>query len=628
MIRNNNQKNILLEKKWSYAALTVLILSMMAIGWELLVDFDYVYTQKETVLHALLIAEGIVLVVILILYISQHLKIKTLNNEKDTALQLLESRLAAIEASADGIGIVDPDGNLIYMNSALKTLHGISDFEEGEYLYKSWKNLYSKQGQKAIDEQVMPHIQEHGYWRGNSPIVRRDNNIIEVEMSLGLLPDGSLIGTARDLSEKHKAREEKKELEQQFYQAQKMEAIGRLAGGIAHDFNNILAAISGYAEFLEEDLPKGSKEQKFAKNILKAGSQAKELVDQMLAFSRRKNSVTEVTDIMLPMKESLSMVKASFPKSIEVNSKFESPEFFINGNATQISQVVMNLCVNARDAMDDDRGELSISVNTVNTNDFIGLDLICDDLPDLSETPPIKIEEVDASKTRLYLGSIAKEHSYIAVKISDSGSGMSRAVMEHIFEPFYTTKAVDKGTGLGLATVHGVITSHRGALIIESEIGTGTSFEMLFPLVEACKQEIAQTHTGIQEFQQGRILLVEDQENVRDMMMDMLERMGYETDYCVSGLEGLQIMRDSLDYYDLVITDHNMPKMTGLEMIQQVHMLDETVPFILVSGYSREKLQDMMKDHPAIKSILRKPVSKKKLQEEINKVLGSKKKAA
>ncbi|MFP4313940.1 MAG: response regulator [Alphaproteobacteria bacterium] len=617
------------EKRWSYAALIVISLSLVAISWEFWLDLRAGdYPKKEIILHALVMAEGLMLCVIIVFYIGQYLMTKKLNAEKTEALSMLENRLAAIEASADGIGIVDPDGDLIYMNSALKNLHGITDFDEGEYLNKSWKNLYSENGQIEIDDFVLPHLYEHGYWRGNSSIVRRDGNVLDAELSLTLLPDGSLIGTARDLSEKQKAVEEKKELEQQFYQAQKMEAIGRLAGGIAHDFNNILAAISGYAEFLEEDLPEGSKEQKFARNILKAGSQAKELVDQMLAFSRRKQSTTEAIDIMSPIKESLSMVKASFPKTIEVNSFFNAEHHYIDGNATQISQVLMNLCVNARDAMDEDHGELLVVVDNIDGDDYPNFDFIQDSLPEPSDTPRIKIDETGARKTRLYLGSLAKDYSYIRVKIADTGTGISKAIMERIFEPFFTTKPVDKGTGLGLATVHGVVSSHRGALIIESELGEGTSFEMYFPLVHAGEKAADMDAIDTSQFLEGHILLVEDQDNVREMMIDMLERMGYQVDCCETGLEALTVIKDSFDYYDLVITDHNMPKMTGLEMIQQVHMIDENVPFILLSGYSREKLQDMMKEHPAIKCILRKPVSNKKLREEINKILLQKKKVA
>ncbi len=203
---------------------------------------------------------------------------------------------------------------------------------------------------------------------------------------------------------------------------------------------------------------------------------------------------------------------------------------------------------------------------------------------------------------------------------------MSRVIMEHIFEPFFTTKPVDKGTGLGLATVHGVIVSHKGAMVIESKLGSGTCFDLYFPLSEDVA--IIGVKPNENDFKQGEmperknILLVEDQENVRDMVITMLERMGYDVSFAVSGLDGLDIVREAPDKFDLVITDHNMPKMTGLEMVQQIHIDLPELPFILLSGYSEDKLQDIINDHPAIKMVVRKPVSGDILGKKIQAVIG------
>lgn len=618
-------KNFKEEKFWCCAAVFVLILGIVGI----MIGFDMSFLKDKTIgrheiIDILVFAEGVFLLAIIMLYMSQNLQIKAINAEKEEALKLLESRLAAIEAAADGIGIVNPEGNLVYMNSALQNLHGIPDDKIDKFIGQSWASLYTQSGRDEVFNYVLPELYKDGYWCGNSPIVKLDGTVIDAEMSLKLLPDGSMIGTARDISDRMRADEEKKELEQQFYQAQKMEAVGRLAGGIAHDFNNILAAIFGYAEFLRDDAAKDSRERTFAENILEAGSQAKDLVDQMLAFSRYKRIDKQPMDIQTPVKETLSMVMASFPKTIEVTYAIDDQKLVIDGNSTQISQIIMNLCVNARDAMEGDKGKLDIELKKIDASDVDIPDMLQTDLPKSTETPPAMFEDISASKTRLILGKLAKDQSYTRLKISDTGTGMSRTIMEHIFEPFFTTKSVDKGTGLGLATVHGVIISHQGAVVIDSEVGVGTIFNIYFPALE-CEAILDEDDDEVYSNIIGaRVLLVEDQKEVQDVMLSILERIGCEADVCSNGLEGMKVLKDSLDYYDLVLTDHNMPKMSGLEMIQQIYMIDPTIPFILLSGYSKEKLQDMMAEHPAIKATLRKPIQRKELQREIASVLENK----
>lgn len=616
------RENLKEEKFWSCAALFVLLLSI--IGFALGFDLSFLKDKsigRHEIIDILIFAEGVLLLAILMLYMSQNLKIKAINAEKENALKMLENRLAAIEAAADGIGILNPAGNLVYMNSALKKLHGIPDEKVSDFIGKPWVNLYNESGREEVEAYVFPEVFKQGSWCGSSPIVKMDGTIIEAELSLKLLPDGSMIGTARDISDRQRAQEEKKQLEQQFYQAQKMEAVGRLAGGIAHDFNNILAAIFGFAEFIRDDAPEKSNERKFAENILEAGSQAKDLVDQMLTFSRYKQISKQPMKVQDPVKETLSMVKASFPKAIEVSYSIDDQRLVIDGNATQISQIIMNLCVNARDAMEGDKGKLNIELLKIEANDLGENELIQADMPDSSETPAVLFKDISASKTRLILGKVAKDKSYVHLKISDTGSGMSRTVMEHIFEPFFTTKSVDKGTGLGLATVHGVIISHQAALVVESELGVGTAFNIYFPLLNSEAQSNSEDDVTQYNITGARILLVEDQVEVREMMLNMLERMGCEADSCDNGLEALHVLQDSLDYYDLVLTDHNMPKMSGLELIQHIYEIDSNIPFILLSGYSKEKLSKMMEEHPAIKATLRKPIQRKDLQREIARVL-------
>ncbi len=628
-----HRDRVVTEKSQAYVAKTLDAVqqSLESLGYSFYSEeqereLSEVKEEKEAWLYWSVLAIGLSGFLLVVLNSDKLRKLKLINEEKKLTLGLLTTRLAAMEASRDGIGLIDKDGNLTYMNNALMKLHNIPEDEVSNYINQPWESLYAQEGReeilegrREIQKAAMVELKEKSYWRGESPIAIKDGEVVNAELSLTLLPEGGFVGTVRDISERLRTDKEKKELESQFYQAQKMEAIGRLAGGIAHDFNNILAAMNGYAEFLMDDLEESSPQHKFAANILQAGRQARDLVDQMLAFSRRKESSKDSLDLTIPVHETLSMLQATLPKTIEVNTKIETKHAPINGNASQIAQAIMNLCVNAKDAIEDEHGTLTVGLDIVSSDQF---DVLVDELPAEGETPPIRFEIPQSGHTRLILGHMVKGQEYVCLSVEDSGSGMSQVIMEHIFEPFFTTKPVDKGTGLGLATVHGVVASHRGAMVIDSTLGKGTRFDLLFPLAEgAVLEEVPDQAQVFAEGGSGCILLVEDQGSVRDMMMNMLERLGYEAAACVSGLEALEVLRENPGAFDLVLTDHNMPKMTGLELVQQIHMDFPDLPFILLSGYSEQKLKDMMHEHPAIKAVLRKPIAKHILSEKIQAVL-------
>lgn len=588
---------------------------------------------EHTKFHIAVIALGLMAFLLYIIAIKKMTALKRLNEENKKYMDVLQNQLAAIEAAGDGIGIVDDKGRLTFMNQALKDIHGIAPENVPAFIGQDWIKLYNDKGQRQITQTVMPLLEKSGTWEGSSPIERKDGSVIMTELSLRMLEDGSLIGTVRDVSERQKAEERRKELEQQFHQAQKMEAIGRLAGGIAHDFNNVLAAINGYAEFLTEDLEDDTPQKNYAHNILKAGQQARKVVDQILAFSRQKQTGKEAFDMLEPLHETVEMLKASLPKTIELRKDLGADHTLIEGNATQISQAIMNLCLNAKDAIDDvshERGVISLGLHNVRAEDILPGRFLADELLSPSTTPPLSIEDMPGGLVRLRVGAIARGHHYICLRVSDTGSGMSRTIMEHIFEPFFTTKAVDKGTGLGLAMVHGVISSHQGAMVVESVLGKGTAFNLYFPLSENAMAQSLQDFSSSQQAAKGsgQILVVEDQDEIRDVLLEMLHRLGYSAQPCPSALKALEILRQNPAQFDLVLTDQNMPTMTGLELVQQVHFTSPDLPFILVSGYSLEKLQDIVQEHPAIKATLRKPVTREQLAAKIQEVLAEKRKAA
>ena len=540
---------------------------------------------------------------------------------KDDTQAMLERRLAAIEATIEGIGIVDADGNLTYMNSALLDLHGIAHQDKDKYIGKSWLNLYNDAGRHQIENFVLPKFEKNKAWRGRSPVQRLDGEIITVELSMTRLDDGGFIGTARDVSDQEASEREKHEMQNQLFQAQKMEAIGRLAGGIAHDFNNILAAMNGYAEFLSEDLDEGSTQQKFAHNILQAGRQARGLVDKILTFSRRHEDDVEQFNLQTPLHETVTMLEATLPKTIELRTKISGDDVFMNGNPNLMSQMIMNLCVNARDAIEGDRGSITLGLKKIRPEEDVSLALLDNKLPDANAMPLIHIEDGKAGETWLYMNRISQKHDYVCLSVEDTGGGMSHVIMQHIFEPFFTTKDTHKGTGLGLAMVHGTITAHQGALIIHSEIDKGTRFEIYLPLAEALEETQAQTKREKIAHIDGKVLLVEDQFEVLEMTTIMLERAGFEVETAMNGLEALDILRARSEEFDVVLTDQNMPKMSGIELINQAYMDFPDMPFVLLSGYSVEQLQALMKEHPAIKAIIRKPVSQKDLDRKLSMVI-------
>ena len=575
----------------------------------------------ENQLYWVILALNLIAFLLLLLNADKMRRLERVNLEKHEALKLLEHRLAAIEASVEGIGIVDAKGNLTYMNTALKNLHGIQEGRIDDFIGKSWLNLYTEKGRKQVSEEVMPEFLEKGYWFGKNKILGHDDKVIDVEMSLTLLKDGGFIGTARDISEQERINAEKKAMQDQLSQAQKMEAIGRLAGGIAHDFNNILAAMNGYAEFLTEDLEKDSQPQKYARNILQAGHQARALVDKILTFSRRHENAIEVVGFSAPLRESLSMLEATLPKTIEVKRDINFPEAKIDGNTIQITQMIMNLCVNAKDAMEDERGELCVGLSHCDPAKDVPIAMVSNELPDPEASPLIRVEEGGEGQTLLYMGTVAHDREYVRLSVSDTGSGMNRAIIDHVFEPFFTTKDEHKGTGLGLATVHGTVRSHRGALILDTTMGKGTRFDVLFPVSQkASEEQSAEEEAGIVSHS-GTVLMVDDQEEVLEMTATMLIRLGYDVETAKDGLEALDKLREEPGKFDLVLTDHNMPKMTGAELVEEAHLDFPDLPFVLLSGYSKKKLEELMKEHTAIRATLRKPISQKKLGKTLAEVL-------
>ncbi|MFP4387624.1 MAG: response regulator [Desulfococcaceae bacterium] len=375
----------------------------------------------------------------------------------------------------------------------------------------------------------------------------------------------------------------RRQLEDHLRQAQKMEAIGTLAGGIAHDFNNILGVIIGYTEMAVESPESADLVAHNMTQVLKASHRAKDLVQQILAFSHK--SGTEKKPIILNpvVKEALKLMRASLPKTIEIRDEVSEELMVMMSNPTQIHQVLMNLCTNAAHAMEDAGGTLEIALEPV------------------ADSGSDAQSEVGSALAPLPPGPLLR------LSVRDTGHGMSPEIRDKIFEPYFTTKEVGKGTGMGLAVVHGIVKSHEGRIRVTSRPGEGACFDILFPrLMETAKVEADPAERLPQGNQQ--ILLVDDEITLAQLGKQMLEKLGYRVEVQTNPLEALEGFRTAPDRYDLVITDMAMPRMTGEVLARELMRIRPDLPIIICTGYS-ERMTASRAREMGVRSLLIKPLA-------------------
>lgn len=391
--------------------------------------------------------------------------------------------------------------------------------------------------------------------------------------------EGHLLGVIIfDTTAKVRAEESKNQLEQQLIQSQKMEAIGTLAGGIAHDFNNILAAIFGYVELTRMDLRGKPKAERQLDQVLQAAQRAKELVHQILAFSRKQEQERRPLDLTPLIKETIKLLRASLPASIEIKQQLDAENALIMADATQIHQVLMNLSTNAAHAMEAKGGLLNIHLKKTTISN-----------------------SVEAQQQGVTPGT------YLELSVQDTGDGISPAQIERIFEPYYTTKPQGKGTGMGLAVVHGIIKSHGGTINAESKPGQGSTFRILLPITTQ-QNELQQAKRQPLPGGNESILFVDDEEYLADVGHRMLSRLGYQVTYCTDPLAALEIIKTQPDKFDLLITDMTMPHMSGDLLAMEALSIKPDLSVILCTGYS-EQITAEKAARLGIASFLMKPIS-------------------
>lgn len=401
----------------------------------------------------------------------------------------------------------------------------------------------------------------------------------------------AILVNVMDITEQKRAEEEKKELEAQLQQARKMEAIGTLAGGIAHEFNNFLFPIIGYVDMAICHLPEDSIVCRNLKEVLKAANRAKEMVQQILAFSRRSEPERKPMKIQPVIKETLRMLRVLLPSTIEINQNIDKECGTVLADQSQIYQMIMNLGTNAYHAMSDKGGVLGVTMTEVNidSGDFTS---------NLAISPG----------------------AYLKLTVSDTGHGMDRTVMERIFDPYFTTKRPGEGTGMGLSVVHGIVRGHGGHVTVYSEPGKGTTFCIYLPRIDTVIVTPETVLAGPIPKGKERILLVDDEEQIILSARQMLEDLGYDVTSRTNSVEALELFVRQPDKFDLVMTDQAMPNMTGAELAKRLIGIRPETPIILFTGFSEVISEDKARAI-GIREYVMKPVVMRDLAETIRKAL-------
>ena len=385
--------------------------------------------------------------------------------------------------------------------------------------------------------------------------------------------------------------EEVKKRTAELHQAQKLEAIGTLAGGIAHDFNNILGAIIGYTDLalLELEGCKKGMEEKLLQ-IKKAGNRAKDLVAQILTFSRKSQSERMSIELSPIIKEALKLLRAGIPTTIDINQHIENDLLQVLADPTEIHQVIMNLCTNSVHAMKDERGGIDVSLSAI----------VIDD-QQAQRIPKIKTGK------------------YVKLSIHDTGCGMDQEMINHIFDPFFTTKEKGKGTGMGLSVVHGIVSDMGGTIIVNSTPGLGSTISVFFPVSTSQTKTEESVVVSLPKGSE-RILLVDDEPELVVIGERLLKYLGYSVESFNSSETAIKIFRARPDDFDLIITDQTMPGMPGTELAQNALQVRHNIPIILCTGYSSIITEKNIPQY-GIKGYLMKPLSIHKLANEVRRVL-------
>jgi len=509
--------------------------------------------------------------------------------ERKRAEEQQQLLATAVEQATESIAITDVEGNIEYVNPAFETLTGYS---REEAIGANSQLFRSGQHDDAFYQKIGETLAKGIVWKGQLTQKSKDGSLYEEQATISPVhdSDGRLVNYVvvnRDITREA-------ELESRLVQAQKMEAVGTLAGGIAHDFNNLLQVMFGNLEIARRNTPADSPAAPRLERIRTSADRAAELVDQLLSFTRHSRHERVPLRLQEILKQVLTLLRSSLPSTIEIRESIDPDASAVVADSTEIHQVAMNLCTNAYHAMREHGGVLEVSLDEIS----------------MGATAASQIPDMEAGRK-------------VRLSVRDTGPGIPAATLERIFDPYFTTKKVGEGTGLGLATVRGIVDGSEGAVTVSSNLGVGTVFEVYFPLAPRTIEDSQPAVTrDSPSAGSERLLLIDDEPLVVEQAKLGLEELGYTVEAYTNSLDALKAFRSAPDSFALVITDQTMPKLTGLELTRELRQIRPALPVILCTGFS-DLVDDESSKALGIQKYVSKPVLAEDLAAEVRGILDS-----